>query len=401
VSGEGVARPEVAFVVQRYGEGVTGGSESLARAVAERLSGDHRITVFTTCARDYVTWRNELPEGPERLAGVDVLRFRVEEERDLAAFNAFAEPLYARERTHEEEIEFLRRQGPHAPRLVEAIRAEKDRFAAVVFFTYLYSPTYWGLEAVPERAALVPTTHDEPPLRFGIYREVFARPRAFGFLTPAEEDLVRRRFDVGARTCILTGMGVDVPHRPDVAGLRARHDLARPYALYAGRIDAGKGCAEMLAFHERYRREHPRGADLVLIGKLAMPEPRGAGVRYLGFLPEEEKAAAMAGARVVVCPSAYESLSIVLLEGLALGTPGLVNASSAVLQEHCVRSNAGLFYKGGDEYVEAMDALAGDDRLREALGANGRAYVEAEYRWDVVLDRWRALLRAAAGGRIR
>jgi glycosyltransferase involved in cell wall biosynthesis len=271
----------------------------------------------------------------------------------------------------------------------------------VVFFTYLYSPTYWGLEAAPERAALVPTTHDEPPLRFGIYREVFARPRAFGFLTPAEEALVRRRFDVGARTCVLTGMGVDLPDRPDVAAFRARHGLTRPYALYAGRIDAGKGCAEMLAFHACYRREHEGGADLVLIGKLAMPEPRGAGVRCLGFLSEEDKAAAMAGALAVVCPSAYESLSIVLLEGFALGTPGLVNARSAVLEEHCLRSNAGLFYADGDEYVEAMAALAGEDRLRGALGANGRRYVEAEYRWEVVLDRWRSLLRAAAGGRLQ
>src|SRR3990172_7226995 len=91
------SRPEVAFVVQRYGEGITGGSESLARAVAERLASDYRITVFTSCARDYVTWRNELPAGLERLGGVDVLRFPVEAERDLSAFNAFAEPLYGLE----------------------------------------------------------------------------------------------------------------------------------------------------------------------------------------------------------------------------------------------------------------------------------------------------------------
>ena len=35
-----------------------------------------------------------------------------------------------------------------------------------------------------------------------------------------------------------------------------------------------------------------------------------------------------------------------------------------------------------------------------ALGASGRRYVQAEYRWDVVLERWRELIRAAAGGRI-
>jgi glycosyltransferase involved in cell wall biosynthesis len=401
-------RPEVAFVVQRYGEGITGGSESLARAVAERLASDYRITVFTSCARDYVSWRNELPAGLERLGGVDVRRFPVEAERDLAAFNAFAEPLYRRDTGLEEEREFLRMQGPEAPELVEALRGERDRFSAFVFFTYLYYPTYWGLAAVPERAALVPTTHDEPPLRFSIYREVFALPRAFGFLTPAEEALVRRRFDLGSRETVLAGTGVDVPAPPDVAAFRARYGIARPYAIYAGRIDAGKGCTEMLAHHERYRSRQQRGQqaqqrngiDLLLIGRLAMPEPDQEGVRYLGFLPEAEKAAALAGAHAVVCPSPFESLSIALLEGFALGTPGLVNARSEVLKEHCLRSGASLFYEDGDEYAEALDLLARDVSLRGALGASGRRYVEAEYRWDVVLDRWRTLIRAAAGGRL-
>jgi glycosyltransferase involved in cell wall biosynthesis len=421
-------RPEVAFVVQRYGEGITGGSESLARAVAERLANDYRITVFTSCARDYVTWRNELPAGLERLGGVDVLRFPAERERDLDAFNAFAEPLYGQDdgpdngpdngqhdgkhnrkhngqnvgaglarRTRADEHEFLRLQGPEVPRLVEALRAERERFAAVVFFTYLYYPTYWGLAAVPERAALVPTTHDEPPLRFSIYREVFARPRAFGFLTPAEEALVRRRFDVGNRPAVLTGMGVDVPAAPDLAAFRARHGIERPYAIYAGRIDAGKGCAEMLAHHERYLQGRADALDLLLIGRLAMDEPRQPGVRYLGFLSEAEKAAALAGAHAVVCPSPFESLSIALLEGLALGTPGLVNARSDVLREHSLRSGAALFYEDGDEYAGALGVIARDAPLRAALGSAGRRYVETEYRWDVVLERWRGLIRAAAG----
>jgi len=392
-------RPELAFVVQRYGEGITGGSETLARAVAERLAAEYRITVFTSCARDYVTWRDELPEGLERLGGVDVRRFRVARERDLAAFNAFAEPLYALEgRTRGDEHRFLRLQGPEVPALVHALRAERDRFAAVVFFTYLYYPTYWGLAAAHERAALVPTTHDEPPLRFSIYREVFARPRAFGFLTPAEEALVRQRFDLGTRPALQVGMGVDVPPAPDASGFRRRHGLERPYAIYAGRIDAGKGCAEMLAHHERHRRGASDPLDLVLIGRLAMPEPRQEGVRYLGFLDESEKVAALAAARAVICPSPFESLSIALLEALALGTPGLVNARSAVLKEHCLRSGAGLYYEDGDEYAESLELLAGDARLHAEMAACGRRYVAAEYRWDVVLDRWRDLLRAAAGG---
>ncbi len=281
---------------------------------------------------------------------------------------------------------------------MEALAAERARFAAVVFFTYLYYPTYAGLLAAPERSVLVPTTHDEPPLRFRIYAELFARARAFGFLTGPEEALVRSRFSLGDRPALVAGMGVETPQAPDVEGFRIRYDLEQPFTLYAGRIDAGKGCAEMLAHYGRYRRQVPGAASLVLIGRLAMPEPREAGVRYLGYLSEEEKAAALAGARAVICPSPYESLSIVLLEGMALGTPALATARSAVLLDHCRRSNAGLWYRDADEFLEALDLLVREEALREALGANGRAYVRERYRWDAVVERYRSLIEAVSAG---
>jgi hypothetical protein len=66
-----------------------------------------------------------------------------------------------------------------------------------------------------------------------------------------------------------------------------------------------------------------------------------------------------------------------------------------VLQEHCLRSNAGLMYADGDEYILALDLLVREPVLREALAANGRRYLDAEFRWNVVLDRWRALIAAA------
>jgi glycosyltransferase involved in cell wall biosynthesis len=382
----------VAFVVQRYGAAITGGSEFLARAVAERLVSDYRVTVFTTCARDYVTWRNELPEGSEKLNGVEVVRFRVEEERDLAAFNRFSETLYDRPHSEEEELIWLKRQGPYVPRLVNQLEACRDRFEAVVFFTYLYFPTYWGLQAVPERSILVPTAHDEPPLRFGIYQSVFATPRALAFLSPAEEALVRSRFRLRGGPTAVTGIGIVTPASVDVEAFKIRHDVRRPYALYAGRIDAGKGCQEMIAFYDRYRRECRGAADLILIGTLAMDPPRVPGVRCLGYLPEEEKLAAMAGAAAVVCPSRYESLSIVLLEGMSLGTPALAGARSPVLADHCRRSNAGLYYEGADEFVEALDLLVREPGLRRAMGENGRRYVQENYRWDAVLARYRSLI---------
>jgi glycosyltransferase involved in cell wall biosynthesis len=393
-----VDRLALAVVVQRYGPDVTGGSESLARAVAERLAAEYRVTVLTTCARDYVTWRNELPAGTEAVGGVEVKRFRVEEERDLEDFNRFSETLYGRPHRREDELSWLRRQGPYVPALVEELAASRDRFHAVMFFTYLYYPTFWGLEAAPERSILVPTTHDEPPLRFEIYRTMFARPRAFAFLTSPEEALVRSRFPLAGRPARVAGIGVEAPPSPDVPAFRTRHRVTGRYLLYAGRIDAGKGCAEMLDFYARYREEDPRAPELLLIGNLSMHEPMVRGVRYLGYLRESEKAGAFAGTEVVLCPSPYESLSIVLLEGFALGVPGLVNARSAVLQDHCRRANGGLYYENADEFVEALGLLLHDESLRRAMGENGRRYVRDNYRWDVVLARYRELIESAAAG---
>jgi hypothetical protein len=65
---------KLAFIIQRYGTEVLGGSEHLCRLLAERLAALREVDVLTTCARDYVTWRNEYPEGPDRVRGVTVRR---------------------------------------------------------------------------------------------------------------------------------------------------------------------------------------------------------------------------------------------------------------------------------------------------------------------------------------
>jgi glycosyltransferase involved in cell wall biosynthesis len=391
-------RRQVAIVVQRYGPEVTGGSESLSRGVAERLASDTRVTVFTTCARDYVTWRNEFAPGTERLGGVDVARFPVEEERDLVSFNRLSDRIFAGPASEEEELRWLRSQGPQAPRLVEALEKRKEEFAAILFFTYLYAPTYWGLKVAPERSILVPTAHDEPPLRLSIYQSVFAAPRAFAFCSLPEKQIVEGRFPLAKRPSEIAGIGIEVPEAPDVERFRIRHDVRGPYVLYAGRIDAGKGCGEMLDHYGRYRRDRRGGAQLLLIGKLAMEPPRTPGVRYVGYVSEAEKMAAMAGAKAILCPSLYESLSIVLLEGFALGTPALVNGRSAVLRDHAVRSRAALHYASAEEFVEALDLLVAEDPLRMAMGNNGTRYVREHYRWDVVMAKYRGLIAAVTGG---
>ena len=160
--------------------------------------------------------------------------------------------------------------------------------------------------------------------------------------------------------------------------------------LYGGRIDPGKGCEELIQYFTAYVKDGG-DATLVLMGSKLMALPEEPYIRFAGRLSDRERLQALEAATVVVCPSPYESLSLLALEALSVGTPILANARSAVLVEHCVGSDGGLYYADGDEFVEALKLLVGDDALRSAMGRNGIDYVRRNYRWDVVLGKYEGL----------
>ena len=137
---------------------------------------------------------------------------------------------------------------------------------------------------------------------------------------------------------------------------RRRHRLHGPIALYGGRIDPGKGCEELIEYFSSYVKEGG-DATLALMGAKLMALPEEPFIRFAGLLSDSERMQALEAATVVVCPSPYESLSLLALEAMSVGTPVLVNARSAVLVEHCVRSNGGLWYADRDEFVECLKLL--------------------------------------------
>jgi glycosyltransferase involved in cell wall biosynthesis len=406
----------LAFVIQRYGTEVLGGSEHLCRLVAERLAAQHEVDVLTTCARDYITWRNEYPEGPDRIRGVTVRRFANARTRDIAAFNSYSDWIYANSHSRADEIEWLKQQGPWCPALVDYLRRHHQQYDVLVFFTYLYAPTVLGLEVAPGRSVLVPTAHDEPAIRLDIFKEVFSRPAALCYLTESERQFVQQQFPDRPLIEEVIGVGVDIPQQqpyprmPQPPGsdgppgeegeaevpshlvargavFRRRHRLHGAIVLYGGRIDPGKGCEELIEYFSSYVKEGG-DATLALMGVRLMSLPEEPFIRFAGLLSDQERLQALEAATVVVCPSPYESLSLLALESMSVGTPILANARSAVLVEHCVRSNGGLYYAEGDEFVECLKLLVGDARLRHVLGVNGLEYVRRTCQWDVVLEKY-------------
>jgi hypothetical protein len=106
-----MARP-VAIVVQRYGADLVGGSEALAREYAERLLGrGFTVTVYTTTARDYVTWRSEYSAGESTERGVSVRRFVPAHERDLKASMNWPSPCICGRRRRRRSEPFSKRRG--------------------------------------------------------------------------------------------------------------------------------------------------------------------------------------------------------------------------------------------------------------------------------------------------
>jgi len=188
---------KIAFIVQRYGTEVLGGSEHLCRLIAERIASQHEADVLTTCARDYVTWKNEYPEGADRVRGVTVRRFANARTRDIAAFNRYSDWIFNNPHSRADEMEWLKQQGPWCPGLIEYLRRHQQQYDVLIFFTYLYAPTVVGLEVNPGRSVLVPTAHDEPAIRLEIFKEVFSRPAAIVYNTESERAFGRIAANTG------------------------------------------------------------------------------------------------------------------------------------------------------------------------------------------------------------
>jgi glycosyltransferase involved in cell wall biosynthesis len=397
----------VAIVVQRCHESIVGGSEALAWQYATLLGRDHDVDVLTTTALDYRTWANALPSGLQRRDGVTVRRFAVTIGR-----SAYWHELHRRWLRHRLlvrgwpidaaavgctpfspalEEEFLRQQGPYSEALLDYLERRQADYAAVLFVTYVYPTTYFGAARVdPGRCLLVPTLHDEPTAYFKVFRNLARRAGAVLWLTEQERQVGRALW--GDLPGSVVGMAVQTePAAPAVLGF--------PYLLYAGRIDPGKRCDELLAWFRRWKDHAPSPVRLVLIGEDHVGVPAWPDVVYRGHVAEAEKRALMAGAAVFVMPSAWESFSAATLEAMAQGTPVLVNGACAVLLDHVRHSGGGQAYTDQDSFRTALDDMLASPAQRAAWGARGRRYVLDHYQAGQVRDRLLAALVPRTGPR--
>jgi glycosyltransferase involved in cell wall biosynthesis len=392
---------KLGFVTPRFGPGVLGGSEAVSREMAFGLAGrGHDAEVLTTCALDHYTWANEIPEGVTEQDGIAVRRFAITRHPSTAALKAQLAIQAGQLPDLDHQVSWLGFQFG-VPGLFEYLARHGHRYDAIVFSPYLFWSTSVCVPMVAERAVVVPCLHDELYARLDILRPVFEAPALMWFLS-GPEHLLAHRLGPLARRHSVTGAGVPVPTGYDPEGFKRGHNLGRPFLLYAGRREEGKGTAWLLEAFGQAVLEGGADIDLVLIGKgelgrarADMPKELSSRVHDLGYVPEAERNDAFAAALAYVQPSTMESFSRTVMEAWLARTPVLANGASEVVAWHCRRSGGGATFGDGTELAQRLTDLAREPTLATGMADAGRRYVLENYTWPVVLDRMEASLAVA------
>ena len=381
-------KKKIAIINQRYGLEVNGGSELYSRQIAEKLIAKYDVEVLTSCAVEYVKWSNYYKEGVEQINGVTVRRFKTLHEREPKVFSALDSMMLSNPHIEEEISEqWIEHMGPYCPELVEYVDKHQDEYEAIIVVTYLYYTAVKSIVRIKNKAIFIPTAHQEPFIHFDMYKKVFGAADAYVFLTDEEKDLVHSIFHNEDVPYEVMGVGVEVPEVVDSERFKKKYNLDN-YLIYVGRIDEGKDCPRLFKYFLEYKRRVKNDLKLVLMGKAVCDIPKSPDIISLGFVSEEDKFDGMKGAKALILPSKFESLSISVLEAMTLSVPVIVNGICDVLKGHCVKSNGGLYYKNYFEFEGCINYMMEHPEEYAIMCKNARKYVEDYFQWDDIMKKF-------------
>ena len=390
-----MAAPDrLAFVCPRLaGEGAVGGAETLLKNLALHAAARGvAVDFLTTCAQSHFTWENTLPAGVKRMEGLGVHFFPVDE-RDVGTFLRIQQSIdRGRAVSAEEELLWLR-HGVNSTALLAHLDRHAADYRAILLGPYLFGLTWFTALAHPERALLVPCLHDEPFAKLACMKRLFAETAGGLFNSQAERELAGELFAYPDAKSRIVGMGLD-SFEADPTAFAKRRGLTAPYVLYSGRREPLKGTPLIGDYVHAFRERTGRDVKLVFTGSGAIDAPADLWPHVLdaGFVSEQEKHEAMAGAVAFLHPSVNESFGIVLLEAFLAGTPGLVHAKSRVLVSQCRAAGAGLWFRHYPDFEAQLLYLLDNPDARNALGARGREFVAREYAWPAIERKFFAAL---------
>lgn len=378
-------KDKIAFVVQRYGLEVNGGAEYHCRVLAEHLSKQYDVAVITSCARDYMPWDNYYEEGDTVINEVDVLRFPVEKVKNRERIIELASKMNRDKDSIEQE--WIEEVGPYCPKLIQYLKSNEEIYKVIIFFGYSFYPTVVGLQLGLKHTILIPTAHDDANIYKEICNRTFKEAKAILYNSVEEKQFLIDVFHTGNKPSRLTCVGIDLPQTNSMYDMPEAYKRYQNYVIYVGRVCHGKNFGQLNRYFVKYKQRHNTELKLLVIGRIDNEEQLiyHDDIVYCGFVSEEDKMALVKNAKFLIMPSEYESLSLVILESMALGRPVLVNGNCAVLKGQCIRSNAGLYYTNYAEFERTVNYMLTNSEAYGQMIENGLEFVQNNYTWEFVI----------------
>ncbi|MDR2927247.1 MAG: glycosyltransferase family 4 protein [Cytophagaceae bacterium] len=404
---------KIAFVVFRYGIDINGGAEYHCRMLAERLADGYNVEVLTTCIRYLTTCANEFYPGIEELNGVTVRRFFALAEAGCNAsdFNnkkiKIARKLRRRlyrmgvlkffpikyKKYRQLELELFGNLKANSPELLNFLSEHKDDYHKIIFLTYMTPSTILGINICKEKSILIPTAHNEGMLFYPVMTDVFSFPAHIAFNTVSEQKLCSNIFNDMAANSIV-GVKFNEAEPANFDTVKQKYNIPDNYILYVGRVEPGK-TGKLVEYFLKFKNENSTVKHkLVMTGGIGMSVVNNPNIIYTGYVTEEEKFCLIKNSAVVVNPSLWESLSLIVLEALSMEIPVLVNGGCDVLKEHIKKSNAGFFYENYKQFHNSLFKLLDSETLRNQMGALGKKYVDNNYEWDIIIGKLRNIIES-------
>lgn len=251
----------------------------------------------------------------------------------------------------------------------------------------------------PRRARLTTTVHDVTSWIFpelhssanrradqGFERMLRAADGVIAVSASTRDDVVRRLGVAEKKIEVIHSGVAERFFRVGAAEVEAAREalrLSRPYVLYVGAIEPRKNLEALLdawgSLPATLREEFelvlagPKGwAGAELLARLAAPPP---GVRYLGYVPEEQIAGLTAGATVFVYPSLYEGFGFPVVQAMAAGAPVVTSAVSSLPE---VTGDAASLVDPHSraELAQAIESLLLSPSARQRRSLAGRAQAQ-------------------------
>jgi len=385
----------IAFLSPRFDEGATvGGAETLLKNLALKAAAAGReVTILTTCATNHFSWENEREPGKISFRNVEVRFFPVNEDRDLAAFMRLDQSIGRKKTLSREEEELWLRSSVNSDALCNYIREHRDDYDRIVMGPYLFGLIHQAAPLALEKTVLVPCLHDEAFAYLTVMGDLFRSVDAFMFNSEPERNLACRLYGLDPGSLSVVGMGM-TDFAADPGEFARSRGLDVPYVIYSGRREPLKGTPLLLDYMSAFRARTGRDIKIVMTGSgtVDIPQDLARHVIDLGFVSEQEKHNAMAGAVAFCHPSVNESFGIVILESWLAGRPVLVHSGGEVLKFHCQTSGGGLWFGNYPEFEAELELLLDQSNLANQMGQAGGRYVRAEYSWESITRKMLAVL---------